>query len=50
MLANQTIDTLAIKLERVHTLADILLDLLVGYPKAQVLVEIIMETSLLPGD
>ena len=49
MLANQTIDTLNIKkLERVHSLAGILLDLLVGQPDAQVLVEIIMETSILP--
>ena len=51
MLANQTTDTLAIKkLKRVHALADILLDLLVGNPEAQELVEIIMETSLLPDD
>jgi hypothetical protein len=50
MLANQTIDTLAIKLERVHVLADILVSLLADNTQAQVLAEIIMETSLLPGD
>ena len=40
-----TIDELASKLERIHTLADILLTLLVGNPEAQVLTEIILETS-----
>lgn len=40
-------DTLPIKLERIHVLADILTTLLVGNPQAQVLAEIIMETSLL---
>ena len=48
MLANQNIDTLAIKLERVHVLADILIPLLDDNVQAQVLAEIIMETSLLP--
>ena len=49
MLTSQPADTLAIrKMERVHVLAGILLDLLVGNPEAQELVEIIMETSLLP--
>ena len=41
-------DLLADKLERVNVLADLLLELLVGNPRAQVLVEIIMETSTLP--
>ena len=45
----EPIDTLSSKLERINVLADILLELLVGNPQAQVLVEIIMETSLLPG-
>ena len=40
----ESIDT---KLERIHVLADILLELLVGNPQAQTLAEIIMETSLL---
>ena len=48
MLANQTIDALAIKLERVHALADILVSLLTDNTQAQILAEIIMETSLLP--
>ena len=39
-------DQLLIKLERVNVLADILTTLLVGYPQAQVLAELIMETSL----
>ena len=42
-----TIDTLLSDLERIHVLANILLELLVGNPQAQVLTEIIMETSLL---
>jgi hypothetical protein len=50
MITNQTIDALAVKLERVHVLADVLFSLLVDNPQAQVLTEIIMETSLLPGD
>ncbi len=41
----QTIDVLAIKLERVHVLADVLLDLLDDHPQAQVIAAIIMETS-----
>ena len=40
-----TTDTLSSKLERIHVLADILLELLVGNPQAQVLTEIIIETS-----
>ena len=40
-------DTLSDKLERIHVLADLLLDLLIGNPQAQVLTEIIIETSLL---
>ena len=43
----ETIDTLSSKLERIHVLADILLELLVGNPQAQVLAEIIVETSLI---
>ena len=39
---------LSIKLERIHVLADILLTLLVGNPEAQVLAEIIIETSTMP--
>lgn len=42
-----TIDELAAKLERVNVLADILLTLLVGNPQAQVLSELIIETSKL---
>lgn len=49
MGTDQTIDVLSIKLERVHVLSDILFSLLVDHPQAQVLAEIIMETSLLPG-
>ena len=48
MFSDLTIDTLLIKLERVHVLADILLDLLAGQPEAQVLTEIIVETSAMP--
>lgn len=48
MNTDQTVDVLAAKLERVNVLADILLELLVGNPQAQVLAEIIAETSLLP--
>ena len=43
-----TIDSLLNDLERIHVLADVLLELLVGNPRAQVLAEIIMETSQLP--
>ena len=46
----EIIDTLTAKLERVHVLADLLLTLLVGDPQAQVLAEIIMETSRMPED
>ena len=45
---DQSIDVLSIKLERIHVLADILFSLLVDNPQAQVLSEIILETSLLP--
>jgi hypothetical protein len=47
MNSDQAIDVLSIKLERVHVLADILFSLLVDNPQAQILTEIIMETSLL---
>ena len=40
-----TIDELASKLERINTLSDLLLELLVGTQRAQILAEIIMETS-----
>ena len=46
----ETIDTLVSKLERIHVLSDLLLEFLVGNPRAQILTEIIMETSLLPED
>ena len=46
--SDQSIDVLSIKLERIHVLADILFSLLVDHPQAQILTEIIMETSLLP--
>ncbi len=49
MLTNLSVDALAVKLERIHTLADILFAILVDNPQAQVLAEIIMETSTLPG-
>lgn len=48
MFTDLTIDELACKLERIHVLADLLLTILVGNPQAQVLSEIIIETSLLP--
>ena len=48
MSSDLTIDTLLIRLERVHVIADILLDLLAGQPEAQVLTEIIVETSAVP--
>lgn len=41
----QTVDELAIKLERVRVLANVLLDLLDDNPQAQVIASIIMETS-----
>ena len=43
-------DVLAMKLERVNALADILFSILVDYPQAQILAEIIMETSSLSED
>lgn len=39
------IDTLLNNLERINTVAEILLDLLVDNPRAQVLVDIIIEAS-----
>ena len=48
MGTDQTIESLSIKLERVHVLADILFDLLADHPQAQILADIIIETSLLP--
>lgn len=48
MLTDLTLDVLAVKLERVHVLADILFSLLIDHPQAQILAEIIMETSILP--
>lgn len=44
----ETIETLEIKLERIHVLSDLLLELLIGNPRAQILAEIIMETSERP--
>lgn len=41
-------DTLTMKLERIHHLADVLLDLLIGDPRAQTLALIILETSTTP--
>jgi hypothetical protein len=38
-------DTLLNNMERINTLAEILFDLLVDNPRAQMLVEIIAETS-----
>ena len=43
-------DQMAIKMERIHVLADILFSILADNPQAQVLAEIIMETSLLPEE
>lgn len=48
MTPDQAIDALSLKLERIHALADVLFSLLVDHPQAQVLSEIILETSLLP--
>lgn len=42
-----TIDSLLNDLERINVLATVLLELLIGNPQAQVLTEIIMETSQL---
>ena len=41
-------EMLLMKLERIHNIADILLDLLVGDPRSQTLTELIIETSTLP--
>jgi hypothetical protein len=41
-------DQLAVQLERIHVLADLLFSILVDDPKAQILTQIIMELSLLP--
>lgn len=41
-------DLLLVKLERIHVLADILFSTLTDNPQAQVLAEIIMETSTTP--
>ena len=46
----QHMQTNEVKLERIHVLAEILLSLLVGNPEAQVLTEIILETSTMPED
>lgn len=43
-----TTDELAHQLERIHVLADLLLELLIGNPRAQMLTEIIIEASVLP--
>lgn len=40
--------TIEVKLERIHVLADLLLTILVGNPEAQVLAEIILETAVMP--
>ena len=45
MYSENIIDVMAIKLERVHVLADVLITLLEDYPQAQVIASIIMETS-----
>ena len=41
-------EMLLMKLDRIHNLADILIDLLVGDPRLQTLTELIIETSTLP--
>ena len=43
-----TIDELTAKMERINVIAELLLDLLIGNPQAQVLTEVIIETSVLP--
>jgi len=48
MTTNRNFDVLATKLERISVLADVLFTLLADNPQAQVLAEIIMETSALP--
>ena len=45
MYSENIIDVMAIKLERVHVLADVLVDLLDDHPQAQVIASIILETS-----
>ena len=45
----ETIDTLTIKLERINALAEVLYDLLQDNHNAQILAEIIMETSAPPS-
>lgn len=45
MTTEHSIDALAVKLERINILSDILFTLLETDPRAQVLAEIIMETS-----
>ena len=44
----ETIETLEIKLERINVLSTLLLEFLIGNPRAQILAEIIMETSERP--
>ena len=41
-------EMLLMKLDRIHNLADILLDLLVGDSRLQALTELIIETSTMP--
>lgn len=48
MISDQSADALAVKLERIYVLADLLFSLLIDHPQAQILAEIIMETSALP--
>jgi hypothetical protein len=47
MFPDLAIDSLLVKLERIHVLADILFSTLADNPQAQVLSAIIMETSAL---
>lgn len=44
----KTIDALTIKLERINALAEVLYELVHGNQRAQILTEIIMETSAPP--
>ena len=48
MYSENIIDVMAIKLERVHVLADALFAFVEDNPQAQVIASIIMETSTLP--
>ena len=48
MYSENIIDVMAIKLERVHVLADALLMFVEDNPQAQVIASIILETSVLP--